>query len=648
MCGITGFLTQRGTDRFANQSLLEQMTDSLRHRGPDARGTWQSQDGHVNLGHRRLSILDLTPTGAQPMASQDGRYIVTFNGEIYNFREIRTELEKMGRRFVGASDTEVLLMAVVEWGIEAALRLFNGMFAFALWDKVNRELYLARDRFGEKPIYYTWQNGDFVFGSELKALVVHPSFRREVDPDSVALFLRFSYVPWPKSIYRDTYKLGPAQFMRVKLGSEPPVPRAYWALHQVIEQQPLLSIDPADPALADMLDAALRKAVASRMVSDVPLGAFLSGGIDSSLVVAMMQHQSARPVKTFTIGFWEAPFNEAENAAGVARYLGTEHHEHYLSSRECIEVIQGLPETYDEPFADSSQIPTLLVSAFTRRHVTVALSGDAGDELFGGYNRYFWSQRIWPKLTRAPISMRRKLAAGILAQSPQRWDRIFEFANYVVPSKFRVRGGGDKLHKLARAMDSRNTDELYRAFVSQWHEPSKVLLGTNEPSFMQDHLGLIPKSLDFVERMMYLDTLTYLPSDILCKVDRASMAVGLEVRVPFLDNEITRLAWSLPVETKIYKGIGKWPLRKVLSRYLPVHLFDRPKMGFGIPIGEWLRGPLRDWADSMLADQVLEADGIFETGAIRQKWREHLSGRWNHQHSLWGVLMFQAWRQKWL
>jgi asparagine synthase (glutamine-hydrolysing) len=475
MSGIAGFLAKRGTVRSTSQSLIERMTASLRHRGPDAGGVWQSRDGQVNLGHRRLSILDLTPTGAQPMATHDGRYVVTYNGEIYNFSEIRSELEGLGRRFIGTSDTEVLLHAVAQWGVEPSLRRFNGMFAFALWDEAEQALYLARDRFGEKPLYYSWQNGDFVFGSELKALVEHPSFRREVDPESVALFLRFNYVPWPRSIYRNTYKLGPGQFLRVEPGREPSAPRAYWSLQELVEQRAPLAIDPADPALAEVVDAAMRTAVKLRMVSDVPLGAFLSGGIDSSLVVAMMQLQSSRPVKTFTIGFWEAPYNEAEDAARIAHHLGTEHHELYLSSQQCINLIKDLPTTYDEPFADSSQIPTLLVSEFTRRHVTVALSGDAGDELFGGYNRYFWSQRIWPKLLRMSVSMRRRMASGILDRTPSEWDRVFGFANPVVPAKFRVRGGGEKLHKLARAMDARNSDELYRGFVSQWHDPSKVL-----------------------------------------------------------------------------------------------------------------------------------------------------------------------------
>lgn len=643
MCGIAGFLGSSASCRDDSRAVLKRMTEGLRHRGPDADGHWQSEDGRVNLGHRRLSIIDLTPTGAQPMATRDGRYTITYNGEIYNFRELRAELEGLGRNFVGTSDTEVLLQAVAEWGIERTLPRFNGMFAFALWDALEGVLYLARDRFGEKPLYYSWQSGTFFFGSELKALRAHPAFRKEIDQDSLALFLRFNYVPWPRAIFRDTWKLGPGHLLRVSPGSAPPPPLPYWQLRDLIAEREPLSLDPADVAIADMVDSALRSAVKSRMVSDVPLGAFLSGGIDSSTIVSLMQAQSSRPVKTFTIGFWEAPFNEAEDAARVARHLGTEHHELYLSSRECTDVIARLPDIYDEPFADSSQIPTTLVSEFTRRHVTVALSGDAGDEMFGGYNRYHWTRRIWPKLQRIPFSLRAHLSAAVQGLSPEGWERLIDHANPFLPARFRVRGGGDKLHKLARAMDSRTGDDLYRSFVSQWHEPADILLKGQEPPFLSEHLSKAPQSLDYVERMMYLDTLTYLPSDILCKVDRASMSTGLEARVPFLDPAVAQLAWNLPINTKIHRGIGKWPLRQVLRRYVPSKFFERPKMGFGIPLGDWLRGPLRPWAEEMLDGAALKQDGWFLPEIVHKRWSEHLSGRFNHQHSLWSVLMFQAW-----
>lgn len=645
MCGITGFLgdgTLRSEDA---RVLLQRMTDLLRHRGPDGEGFWQSPDGIVNLGHRRLSVIDLTPTGGQPMSTPDGRFVLSFNGEIYNSRELRSELELAGWEFRGSSDTEVLLYGLVQWGVETTLKRLNGMFAFALWDSREKLLYLARDRFGEKPLYYGWHAGVFLFGSELKAFTPHSAFRREIDPEVLALFMRFNYVPWPHCIYRNTWKLGPGHYLCVKAGQRPGQPRVYWSLAETVQKRQLLDLNPRDPALVDMLDKALRRAVRLRMVADVPLGAFLSGGIDSSTVVALMQAQSSRPVRTFTIGFWEAPYNEADDAAKVARHLGTEHHEVYLSSRECLDVIARLPQIYDEPFADSSQIPTTLVSEFTRRHVTVALSGDAGDELFGGYNRYFWSARIWPRLARLPTGLRRRLAELARRASPAQWDQWFDLANRFVPNRLRVRGGGEKLHKLAKGLYAQSAADLYRSFVSQWDPPSAVLMQGAEPPFLEDRIRELPPGLHFVERMMFLDTLTYLPSDILCKVDRASMSAGLEARVPLLDNDIAELAWSLPIQTKIHNGIGKWPLREVLHRYVPRELFERPKTGFGIPIGDWLRGPLREWAEEAFGWESLAKGGFFRPDVVRAQWAEHLSGKSNNQHSLWGVLMFQAWHR---
>ena len=642
MCGITGFFDPRPGERDERRAVLHRMNTALRHRGPDGDGLWQDAQGMVNLGHRRLAILDLTPTGAQPMATGDGRHVITFNGEIYNFAELRGELEHVGCRFHGTSDTEVLLQALRTWGVEPTLRRLNGMFAFAYWDGVEQALYLARDRFGEKPVYYGWHGGTFLFGSELKALACHPRFSREVDHESLALFMRFNYVPWPHSIFRNTWKLGPGHFLRIADG-QMAEPKPYWRLAEVIPEH---SRPANDQDLVGQLDQALRKAVKLRMVADVPLGAFLSGGIDSSIIVAMMQVQAPRPVKTFTIGFWETPYNEGKDAARVARHLGTEHHEIYLSSRECTEVIVRLPEIYDEPFADSSQIPTTLVSEFTRRHVTVALSGDAGDELFGGYNRYFWTRRIWPRLRALPPGLRRLLAQMIQTAGPQGWDRAFEILNHCVPGKLQVRGGGEKLHKLAKALDAQNTDELYRGFVSQWHQPQEVLLQGKEPRLLDEHLQQVPAHLHYVERMMYMDTLTYLPSDILCKVDRASMSCGLEARVPFLDPNLAELAWSIPLDTKIRNGVAKWPLRQVLARYVPPKLFERPKAGFGIPIGDWMRGPMRAWVEEALSERRLTQGGYFRADVVRAQWLEHLSGRRNNQHALWGVIMFQEWLSK--
>lgn len=648
MCGITGFLND-GTLRWdAARAVLQQMTDTIRHRGPDAAGLWQSADGQVNLGHRRLSILDLSPTGAQPMQTSDGRYVIIFNGEIYNFQELRAELVAMGHLFIGSSDTEVLLEGIRRWGAKVLLPKLNGMFAFALWDGLERKLILARDRFGEKPLYYAWHNGVLLFGSELKSLMQHPAFRREIEPAGFARLVSFGYIGTPQSIFVGVQKLPGGFILEAKLGEEPGAPIGYWHPQQMLAARGITSPTLSNEETTTRLDAMLKQAVKRRMVADVPLGAFLSGGIDSSTVVALMQAQSNRPVKTFTIGFWESDYNEAKDAAKVARHLQTEHHELYLSSTECIETVLRLPEIYDEPFADSSQIPTTLVSQFTRRHVTVALSGDAGDEFFGGYNRYFWSQRLWNRFRRIPFGMRtlgRDLIRGV---SPHIWEGLVSTGNHFVPKRFRVRGGGDKMHKMARILDARSLDALYLELVSNPQWAGDCL---THPEALQSPFSRwsdASKGLDDIEQMMFLDQMTYMTDDILCKVDRASMACGLEARVPFLDNELTEFAWSLPVEYKIRGGVGKWPLRQVLKRYVPEELFERPKMGFGIPIGDWLRGPMRDWAEDLLSEASLNDGGWLNAKSVRRAWAEHLSGRRNLVHQLWAILMFIAWKRKWI
>jgi len=648
VCGITGFFGDGRQPLERRRKILREMTAALARRGPDAEGYWESPDGFVHLGHRRLSIIDLTSTGAQPMTTSDGRYTLIFNGEIYNFAVLRAELLSLGREFLGTSDTEVLLAAMAEWGVIAALPKLNGMFAFALWDELESELWLARDRFGEKPLYFSWHEKTLIFGSELKALVRYPDFQREVDDEALALYARFNYVPQPYCIFKNAKKLPAAHYLRVRMGRESGSPEPYWSPRSIFEERGLLEIAPTDPALVDLIDVALRRAIALRMVADVPLGAFLSGGIDSSTVVALMQAQSNRPVKTFTIGFSLTSHNEAEDASRIAHHLGTEHLDHCLSSQECLDGIQRLPNIYDEPFADSSQIPTLLVSEFTRRYVTVALSGDAGDELFGGYNRYMWSSRVWPSMGWIPANLRVWAGRGLQKFSPAKWDRFFEFANAMLPTRLRVRDAGDKCSKLALAFGAQSPDELYRSFVSQWQDPKDVVLHGTEPELLKRRFAEVPKKLSYVERMMYLDLVTYLPDDILCKVDRASMSVGLEARVPFLDNELVDLAWRLPLGAKICNGVGKWPLRQVLKRYVPERLFDRPKTGFAMPIAEWLRGPLRDWAETMLSEHRLRDGGYFDVQTVRELWKQHLSGRKNGQGALWGVLMFECWRDAWL
>lgn len=648
MCGITGFLSDGNMSPADARSVLHQMTNCIRHRGPDADGTWQSADGYVNLGHRRLSIIDLSESGAQPMVSHDGGFIIVFNGEIYNYAELRAALTGVGRKFRGSSDTEVLLEAISEWGVRSTLPKLNGMFAFAVWDRRAGILTLARDRFGEKPLYYAWHGGAFIWGSELKSLMQHPAFVRQIDPAGLARLVSFGYIGTPHSIFAGVKKLRGGCFLEVQSAKDAGEPQTYWDPHSLVSRR--ASLDPAlrDSERIDQLDAVLRRAVGLRMVADVPLGAFLSGGIDSSTVVAVMQALSSRPVKTFTIGFWESDYNEAKDAAKVARHLETEHHEFYLSSNECIETIMRLPDIYDEPFADSSQIPTTLVSDFTRKHVTVALSGDAGDEFFGGYNRYFWSERLWNRFRILPRGVRSLGRDMIRAVGPHVWEQFVAIGNHAVPQHYRVRGGGDKMHKLARILDAQTFDALYLELVSNPQWAAKAL---THPDALRSPFARwegATKELGDIERMMFLDQMTYMTDDILCKVDRASMSVGLEARVPFLDNELTEFAWSLPLEFKIRGGIGKWPLRQVLKRYVPEELFERPKMGFGIPIGGWLRGPLRAWAEDLLSESSLADGGWLDVRAVRENWAEHLSGRRNLIHQLWSILMFLSWKRRWM
>lgn len=626
------------------------MTNTISHRGPDASGAWVDKEVGVALGHRRLSILDLSPHGHQPMASASGRYVIAFNGEIYNHRALRDELIKdgVGPEWRGHSDTEVMLAAFEQWGLEEALPRFNGMFAFALWDKRERMLHLVRDRFGEKPLYYGWIGDAFLFGSELKALKPHPSWRGEIDRGAVALYMRHTYIPAPYSIYRGIRKLLPAHVLSISLANgkcEMPPSRAYWSAKDVAEAGVHHPFVGGEVEAVASLDGLLRDAVALRMEADVPLGAFLSGGIDSSVIVALMQAQSIRPVKTFTIGFNEKGYNEAEYAQAVARHLGTEHTELYVTAAEAMAVIPKLPEIYDEPFSDSSQIPTYLVSKMTRQHVTVALSGDGGDELFGGYNRYFWGRDIWRKVGWMPKKARVAIAHGLTAMSPQGWDRIYSTVEPILPRRLQTSLPGDKLHKLAGVLTCASPEAMYRGLVSFW-EPESVVLGALEPPTALTDDTQWADIPDFTQRMMFLDLISYLPDDILAKVDRASMAVSLEARVPLLDHKVAEFAWGLPLAMKIRGGQGKWLLRKVLYKYVPRELIERPKMGFGVPIDAWLRGPLSEWAENLLDESRLKKEGFFNPGAVREKWNEHLLGSRNWASLLWGVLMFQAWLEK--
>lgn len=644
MCGIAGFLSPtRPANPPAMKEIARRMGHTLIHRGPDDGDEWVDAVAGVALAHRRLSILDLSPHGHQPMSSADGRYVIAFNGEIYNHAELAEELRRRGHHFRGHSDTEVMLGAFLEWGVAAALQRFNGMFAFALWDRTERLLYLSRDRMGEKPLYYGWMGGTFAFASELKALRVHRDFDGSVSREALALFLRHNYVPTPYSIYTGIKKLEPGVLAAVSPNRPGEVATSsYWSLDEVVRaRSPLWSGDPEDAV--DAVESLLRDAVRLRMHADVPLGAFLSGGIDSSTVVALMQAQSSRPVRTFTIGFSEAGYDEAGDAKRVAAHLGTDHTELYLSPQDALDVIPRIPELYDEPFADSSQVPTFLVSRLARQHVTVSLSGDGGDELFGGYVRYLFGAAVWRKIGWIPAPVRRGVGWMLQRFHPRSVDRGYARVAGMLPRSLKVTNPSNKVAKLAEMLRAGTADGMYRSLVSHWSEPSAIVTGATEPATVIGDPTAAPGLRDIRERMMFLDAVTYLPDDILAKIDRASMGVSLEARVPMLDHRLVELAWRLPLEVKIRQGETKWALRQVLYRYVPRDLIERPKMGFGVPIDSWLRGPLREWAQDLLGEGRLRAEGFFDPAPIRLKLDEHLSGKRNHQYLLWDVLMFQAW-----
>lgn len=647
MCGISGFWNQ--PQQFKQDELIriiQSMSDTLQHRGPDDRGIWVNAERGIALGHRRLAIVDLSPEGHQPMLSANSRYVIVFNGEVYNFLELREQLGKLGHKFRGHSDTEVMLAAFSEWGVERAVKSFNGMFAFALWDQQEQTLYLGRDRLGEKPLYYGWVENTFLFSSELKALKVYPDFRGEINRDAITLYLRHNYIPAPYSIYQGIYKLPPATILTLHDTTQLAQPKSYWSAKIAVEEgvnNPFLG---SEIEAIQQLDHLLRDAVGLRMIADVPLGAFLSGGIDSSTVVALMQAQSSQPVKTFSIGFYEKKYNEAQYAKAVAQHLGTDHTELYVTPEEARAVIPQLPSLYDEPFSDSSQIPTFLVSQLARQQVKVSLSGDGGDELFTGYKRYFLGRSIWQKIGWMPEGWRQLAASALTSLSPHTWDEAFSILKPLLPNRLQRHFLGDKLHKLAEVMSVPNPEIMYRSLVSHWKYPADVVIGASEPLTHLSNEQSWANVANFIQQMMYLDTVTYLPDDILVKVDRASMGVGLEARVPLLDHRVVEFAWKIPLSLKIRNNRGKWLLRKVLHQYVPKKLIERPKMGFGVPIDRWLRLELRDWAEDLLDEHRLKQEGFFNPQPIRQKWEEHLSGDRNWQSYLWDMLMFQAWLER--
>lgn len=660
MCGLTGILSHENQTTEELRCTVQAMTAALAHRGPDAEGLWT--EGGLAFGHRRLAVLDLSLSGAQPMLSACGRFCIVFNGEIYNHLDLRLELLAKGAapKWQGHSDTETVLAGIVYWGLEKTLQRAKGMFALALWDRADKELSLARDRMGEKPLYWGWAGTDLVFGSELKALRAHPNCPTTVCRDALSEYLRFMYVPAPRSIHPGLYKLEPGTILTVHdvLPASPPAKpirpgerhgglsiRRYWDLNAEIEAGARNPIEDEGEAIS-MLATVLGKAVQRQTISDVPLGAFLSGGVDSSAVVALMQAKSERPVQTFTIGFDEAAFDESPHAAAVARHLGTDHTKLLVTDRDAIEVIPNLPYFYDEPFADSSQIPTHLVCRAARRSVTVALSGDGGDELFGGYNRYLWGPRIWDRFAPLPFPLRRGIGLAIRAIPLRAWD-LGEVAYKVVrPGLVSISNLGDKVHRLGHRLQTvQSIDDLYRSLTSEWSLGSGVLNEMDSAPLSQLNDPLPKLGVDDpAMRMMLQDMRSYLPDDILCKVDRAAMAVSLETRTPFLDPEVIKLATRIPMHMKIRGQQGKWALRQVLYQHVPPEIIDRPKAGFAIPIGLWLRGPLREWAEELLSYERLTEDGLFNANLIRKTWAEHLSGRSDWTARLWAILMFQAWK----
>ena len=645
MCGIAGFISNSGHLNYqSSKKLIEKMANTLVHRGPDNVGVWCDEISGAYFGHRRLSILDLSIAGKQPMESSCGRYIITYNGEIYNFQDIKKKLEtEFNISFKTHTDTEVILEACANWGVNNAIKEMIGMFAFSYWDRHENKLTLVRDRIGIKPLYWQYTSGRIAFASELKALRVMTDWKPEIDRQALASYMRHAYIPAPATIYKDVYKLQPGNMLTWKAGRLPEISQ-YWdplvfVCNNGHEKQSMVDIDSID-ALDDLLGDAVHR----RMISDVPLGAMLSGGIDSSIVTALMQKHSKHPVKTFSIGFNETDYNEANYASQVARHLGTDHTELYVKPKHSLEVIQKLPEIYDEPFADASQIPTYLISELIKSHVTVALSGDGGDELFAGYTRYKWAGKFASASKYFPEHLRKYVASIIRNYSPQQWNKLLK----IIPSTIRPSHVGDKLYKIASILPLNSELDIYKQLVSQWPCPESVLNNGNEMNTILSNDKLNELIPEYVSRMQYMDLVTYLPDDILVKVDRASMAVGLEARVPLLDHRVVEFAWSLPLNIKIHNKQSKWLLKQLLYRYVPRKLVDRPKMGFGVPIDQWLRGPLKGWAYDLLSVERLRKDDLFNVDVVQKYLQEHMSGKRNHQYPLWVILMYQTWQDRWL
>ena len=647
MCGVVGFWDPRAPYDFAE--VAQQMHQCMSHRGPDAAGVWQSRDMGLCLAHRRLAIMDLSPAGHQPMTSDSQRFTLVFNGEIYNHLELRAQLERsLGKiAWRGHSDTETLLKAFEQWGFEPTLKKLVGMFAIALFDAQTQQLHLARDRFGEKPLYWGWQGQTLLFASELKALRPHPKFNAEIDRDVLNLYFRHNCIPAPYSIYQGIAKLEAGHCLTLPLAKGVSVCQQvtstpYWSLQEVCAQREMFIGTEAQAI--DALDIQLRQAIEGQMHSDVPLGAFLSGGVDSTTIVALMQSMSERPVQTFTIGFEQGDYNEAEHAQAVAQHLGTEHHQWYIQPKDALDVIAQIPHYWDEPFSDSSQVPTFLVSKLAKQHVTVSLSGDGGDELFAGYNRHLQAPKLWQKLDKLPHSLRRGAGTIMGVPGADRWDKLYSALAPVLPKRLQMAMPGYKIDKLAGLLSARSQAEIYQRLVSHFYSPTQLVLNSKEPSSLLDQ-GLF-SPLSGAEWLMAMDSVTYMSDDILTKVDRASMALSLESRVPFLDHRLVEFAWSLPLEMKLKQGQGKWILRQVLNRYVPETMMARPKQGFSIPLDMWLRTELKDWGAELLQPSKIEQQGFLNSAMVAQMWQQHQSGQRNWKYQLWDILMWQAWLEE--
>ncbi|ABD06258.1 Asparagine synthase, glutamine-hydrolyzing [Rhodopseudomonas palustris HaA2] len=642
MCGVAGVASARGVR--VEFEILKRMTDALAHRGPDGEGHWLSEDGEVALGHRRLSIIDLSSHGAQPMVSASGRFAMSYNGEVYNYLELRDELLRAGYPFHGQSDTEVIVAGFDHWGIENTISRLAGMFVIAVWDRRDKTLSLVRDRIGIKPLYYSVIDGALAFASELRPIVVWRGSLPEISRRGLSEFLRLGYVPSPLSIFEGVFKLPPATIATFS-GGHLSEPKPYWSVDATVARG-FANLRMDETEVLDQLDTRLGDIVAQHMVSDVPLGAFLSGGIDSSVVTALMQARSSSAVKTFSIGFDSAAYNEAGYAAEVAAHLGTDHTELYITEADALAVVPSLPDIYDEPFADISQIPTFLVAELARQKVTVSLSGDGGDELFGGYNRYMFVSNYWSRLSKIPLPLRRVAASAIAAPSSAGWDRIFDLLGPMLPGNARPALPGQKMQKIGSVLSAASLSELQGRLIAQWPHPEAVMaqgFGAGS-ALMLPPASQVP-DLPAAAQQMAWDTSSYLVDDILTKVDRATMRVGLEARVPLLDHRLVEFAWEIPLDMKFRDGSGKHILKRLLGRYVPRAMFDRPKMGFGVPVDDWLRGPLREWAASYLA-AARHGDDYLDRGVIAATWKEHLNGKINRGGQLWTILMFDIWHQR--